>query len=146
MAEGSSIGYLFDENVSPKLVSILRNLGEPGLYLVVRVFGYGAKDSDWLPRVAEYGYICVTCDRRQLADERIARVVQAARGRAVFLPSQFAQARRWDQALWLLRHWPRIKEATTGLVRGEVRFVRWNGRVSDRPAGWRPRFRRPSPD
>jgi hypothetical protein len=128
MAEGS-IGYLFDENFSPRLVSILRLLGEQGLHTVVKVFGAGADDADWLPRAAEYGYIYVTSDRKQLTDERIAQVVRDVNGRAVFLSSRFATSRRWDQALWILKHWRQIKADTSELARGEARFVQWAGTV-----------------
>ncbi len=140
MAEGS-IGYLFDENFSPKLVSILRFLGEKGLDTVVKKFEPGAKDEDWIPRAAEYGYIFITLDRNQLADESVSRVLLNARARAVFLSARFSRTGRWDQALWLLKYWPGIKAQTANLQRGEVRFVRWDGKVTARP----PRRRTISP-
>lgn len=134
MAE-SSIGYLFDECISPKLVSMLRLLGVKGLHTMSKVreqdFGLAAKDEDWIPRAAERGYIYVTLDRKQLVDASIASVFHQVKGRAVFLSSRYATVGIWDQARWMLKHWPDIQEATTSLERGSVRFVSWSGQVRE---------------
>src|SRR5438105_8466533 len=126
MAEGS-IGFLFDANVSHKLVTILRVLGAKGLDTVTRRFGEGAKDQDWIPRAAEYGFTYITPDRNQLSDEMIAGIIRAANGRAVFLSARFANEPLWGQARWILRHWRAIEAATRDLPRGSIRYVRWNG-------------------
>ena len=89
MAEGS-IGYLFDENFSPKIVRVLRILGETGIDTVVSKFGSGAKDPDWLPCAAAYGYICVTLDRNQLSDQHVAKVFFEAHARAIFLSARYS--------------------------------------------------------
>lgn len=48
----------------------------------------------------------------------------------IYLPSRFADAKRWDQAVWLLRRWWAIVErAKTMDPRGEVVFWTWDGRT-----------------
>ncbi len=132
MAE-SSLGFLFDENISSKLVTILRLLGVKGLITMERAYGTGAKDEDWIPMAAEQGYIYVTLDRMQLVDEAISQRFHDAGARAVFFSSRFAQAPKWDQAVWLLKHWRTIADATCAIPRGSIRFVHWNGTIVDNP-------------
>lgn len=128
MAKGS-IGILFDENFSPNLVRILRHLGAKGLGTVVDKFGSGAKDVDWIPRAGQLGYVYVTQDRQQLRDDRLAPLLHDAGARAIFLPHRFSKANRWEQALWLLKHWKEIASEANELESGDLSRIHWNGKI-----------------
>jgi len=104
-------------------------LGEKGLGTVVDKFGYGAQDEDWIPKAAAWGFVYVTLDKRQLHDTRIAPILKQAGARAIFLPNRFAHLNRWDQALWLLKHWKPIAVRATDLQEGQLIRVTWTGRI-----------------
>lgn len=130
MARGG-LKFLADENISRTLVQVLTKLG-PGC-LVESIHSkpeQGHPDEEWIPVYTERGYIILTPDRKQLREEVVARVLVDTSARVVFLPKRFADSKRWDQALWLLRHWPKILERSRRMRGGHLVSVHWNGAFS----------------
>lgn len=127
MAE-SGLKFLADANVSPQLVTIVKNLGGGFIESLTRKPEAAAADEVWIPLYAQRGYVAISCDRRHMKSESIAQVVAASGARMIYLPSRFADSKRWDQALWLLRRWWSIVERAEKMdASGEVVFVHWNG-------------------
>jgi len=121
--------FIADENISPVLVTILHKLGERDIERISGTPYAGTNDEDWLPTITKLGYICVTCDRKMLYDRGVAQVLIDQKCMAVFFGSHFAQSGRWDQALWLLRYWRKIKKHAETMAPGQLVRVCKNGRI-----------------
>ena len=122
------VKFLADENISPVLVQILRKLGAGFIESIHSKPEKGLPDEHWIPLYASRGYVAISPDRRQLKEERVARILIASGARMIYLPQKFADSKRWDQALWLLRYWWRIVERVqTMSPDGEIVVFRWNG-------------------
>ena len=120
MAGKSGVKILADENISPVLVKIIVLLGGGFVESIHRKPEQGHPDEEWIPVYASRGYVMLSCDRRQTKSEAVSRVMAACGARMVYLPSAFADLRRWDQALWILRHWPKIVARAARMRPGEL--------------------------
>ena len=146
--EQSGLKFLADECFSPVLIRILKHLGEKSIQPFKPNFEHGTPDEVWIPQATQRGYICITLDRRMLGAENIAVFFAQAKARVVFIGSHLANMRRWDQALWLLKYWHRIRERAGTMTAGELVKVLRYGRIvpvapkptqSDKAAGGRTR-------
>jgi hypothetical protein len=129
--EKSSLKFLADENISPVLVTIINKLGDRSLEAFNRTTYMGMPDEEWLPTAAERGYICLTCDRKMLAEPVVAQAVKATKVRAIFLGENFSHSVRWDQALWLLKHWRKIRSHAESMQPGDLIRVSKAGRITE---------------
>ncbi|MDO8588433.1 MAG: hypothetical protein Q7T82_15505 [Armatimonadota bacterium] len=125
----SRLKFLADENIPPVLVTILRKLNEKSIESMHGSPYAGQPDEVWLPSVIERGYICLTCDRRMLAESGIAQILIDQRATMIFLGPHFANSRPWDQAIWLLKYWRKIKEHAATMSPGRLVRVHKNGRI-----------------
>ena len=125
----SGVKVLFDENFSPVLVSILRKLDSSlRLETVGKKFGDGAKDESWIPQAAIEGYVVITFDRKQLTDFVVAPALHQCGARAIFLPDRLSKTKRWDQALWMLRHFRVMHDRMSEFEAGDLWHISWNGK------------------
>ena len=120
--------YFFDNNISPKLVGILKLLDVDVLHLK-DVFPEDEKDVDWLPRAGEEGWIVVTVDHaiRHRAAEYEA--LKRSRVTVLFLAKGFLKRARWLQAQWLISKWPKMEEQAQKLRPGTLMEVNDNGKL-----------------
>ena len=125
----SRLKFLADENIPPVLVTILRKLNEKSIESVHGGQYAGQPDEVWLPTVIKRGYICITCDRRMLAQSGIAQILIDQNARMIFLGPHFANSKAWDKAIWLLRHWHKIKDHASTMSPGQLVRVHKNGRI-----------------
>jgi predicted nuclease of predicted toxin-antitoxin system len=111
------VTYFFDNNISPRLVNILRELGVDALHLK-QVFPEGTDDVDWLPRAGQEAWIVITADReiRRNSVERTA--LTQNRVTALFLQRSFLKRNKWPQAEWLIKPWLKIDEQAQKLRPG----------------------------
>lgn len=112
MAEGS-VEFLTDENISSKIIMFIGMLGDKSIKSMrhPRFQGLCATaDQDWIQKVTDRGFICITYDRRMTVDATIAPYLANAQARVIFICKHLATSRRWEQALWWLRYWPKIRE------------------------------------
>jgi hypothetical protein len=129
MAE-SSVKFLADENISPVLVEIIRKLGDRSLSSIHRYSDYlGTPDEHWVPLATKREYIIVTCDRRMLIKHGISQALETTGARCIFLARNFADANRWNQALWLIRYWPKIRKHAETMGQGNLVRVTSNCRI-----------------
>lgn len=120
--------FLADENMSPVLIQILRKLGAGFIESMHSKPERGSMDEHWIPLYAERGYITISLDRKQLKQGAVIQVLVSSGARMIYLPQRFADSKRWDQALWLLRFWRRIVERAGSMdPSGEVVIFRWDG-------------------
>lgn len=113
--------FLADENISPILVDIIRKLGDRSIFSMHRLTEYkGTADEYWVPLVTQRQYIIVTCDRRMLMEHGIAHALANTGARCIFLARHFANANRWNQALWLIKYWPKIRKYAETMGNGDL--------------------------
>ncbi len=86
-------------------------------------------DTDWVPTATQRGYVCITCDCAMISDLAIAQVLVKENARAIFFGNHFADSKKWDQALWLLKHWDAIRAYAEGMTPGQLVRVNKNGRI-----------------
>lgn len=128
MAEEGRVKFLADENLSPVLVQILRKLDAGFIESMHGKPELGTRDDHWIPIYASRGYVILSCDRKQLTDAAIARAIAGCGARMIYLPSKFADMKRWDQALWMLKTWWKIVERARAMNAGELVVFAANGR------------------
>lgn len=127
----SSLKFLADANISNQLVRIVRRLGGGFIESLTSKDEGSVADEVWIPLYAKRGYIAISLDRRQLRSEVIAKAIVSSGARMIYLPGRFADAKRWDQALWLLKRWWAIVERAEQMdSEGEVVIWTWDGRYS----------------
>ncbi len=86
-------------------------------------------DEHWIPLYSSRDYVLLSCDRQQVKDAVIARAIASCGARMIYLPAAFANMRRWDQALWIPRHWWRIVDAAGLMKQGELLVLSRTGKA-----------------
>lgn len=98
----------FDENLGIQLAHGLRGFGEDAIHLT-EVFSPGTPDVDWLPYVAEKGYILFTIDKRIRRRPLELAIIKEHKIGAFFLMGKTMS--RWNYIRQIIRAWHKI-EAT----------------------------------
>ena len=120
--------YFFDNNISRKIVGILKLLDVDALHLQ-EVFPENAQDVDWLPRARQEGWIVVTVDhaiRRRTSEYEAMRRSKVT---VLFLQKSFLKRTKWPQAQWLVTNWPKIEAQAQELRAGTIVEVNDNGKL-----------------
>jgi len=122
------VTYFFDNNISPRLVNILRELDVDALHLK-QVFPENTDDVDWIPRAGQEGRIVITADReiRRNTAERAA--LRQNNVTALFLQRAFLKRTKWPQAEWLIKHWLKIDAQAQKLRQGTTMLISDNGKL-----------------
>ena len=68
-----------------------------------------AKDVDWLPWVAENGFVLITHDSAILSRAAERRLVDQFKIHIYVTPKSLPRRQLWDQVVWFFRLWPEIK-------------------------------------
>lgn len=117
----------FADNCVPKpIVEALKALRAPVEHLTDSLPA-NTPDVAWMPVVAERKLTVVTSDHRirTRPSERLLRSqLQLC---TVFLPAALSQKRLWDQAAWLVKHWPELAERGAELRDGACLLVDMKG-------------------
>jgi hypothetical protein len=127
--EQSGLKFLADECFSPVLIRILKHLGEKSIQPFKPNFEHGTPDEVWIPQATERGYICITLDRQMLSADKLAPFFVEAKARIIFIGKHLANATRWDQALWLLKFWRKVREHAGAMKPGQLCKVLKNSRI-----------------
>lgn len=119
--------YFFDNNLSHKLVGILKLLDVDALHLK-EVFPENMQDVDWLPDAGQKGWIVVTVDhaiRRRAADYEVMKRNHVT---VLFLKKNFLKRDKWLQAQWFVSNWIKIEQQAQKLNAGDIMEVNDNGK------------------
>lgn len=103
--------FLFDENISPYLVDLMRRAGSYEVTSVHAQNWRGIKDDQLVPRAVSAGFVFVSLDRRIGTTEALAATLQSSQNGAIFLGQHYAKFGLWNQCDWMFRYWPRVHEA-----------------------------------
>lgn len=99
--------FFLDNNLSPHLAEGMRAFEEDVTHLQDN-FPRDAKDVDWLPTVAQRGWLLVTCDERIRKNPAEPRALRQYAVGVFFLSGK--NRSRCDLIQQLVRNWIRIKE------------------------------------
>jgi len=71
--------------------------------------------------------VYVSTDTSQMRRQEEARALKEAGVTALFFGPFFQRMKFWDQAIWLVKRWPRIKGFATGVTPGTCAEIKQNG-------------------
>lgn len=128
MSKGS-LKFLFDENISPAMKRILHALGDKWIKSLREYDGQGRPDEEWLPKAIQQGFVCLTCDRKMLIQHSTALIFSQANARVIFIGNHFANGKIWDQAIWLLKYWRKLRQRAELMQPGDLLKVLKNDRI-----------------
>lgn len=113
------IKVYIDENISPYLAEGLYILEKPvgddfEVLSIAKIFGQGAKDEDWIPKVGAENGIVITQDLNIHRVRRQRELYQHHNVGIFFLsPPKKNGIRYWDMVLLLINRWQEIKQKAT---------------------------------
>lgn len=122
--------FLFDNNLPPKLVQILRILDVDARHLRCE-FGPDSPDEVWIPASGQRRWVIVTQDlgiRRRGRPERIA--LEQANTVAIFIRGAVNAYGLWQKTEWFLKRWSAIEEAVADASPGTNLTVPTRGKIT----------------
>lgn len=120
--------FFFDNNFPPAIVDILKLLGVDGCHLREK-YSQNTADEEWIPEVAKEGWITISADKAIWKNAAQRSIIQSQGLKIVFMPDGFVNYKMWDQAEYVVRHWPKIIEQLNKLK--QIKRVRCtvNGKI-----------------
>jgi PIN like domain len=132
-----SATYFFDNNIAPAIPEALRALREQTVHIcdcAEQGISRGDADTEWMPKVARLGWFAVTVDNNIQRRREEKRVREECGLRVVYLPGTFGRKLHFfQQAVFVIRAWENIAEATKGARAGQCFRVTENHRVTTMP-------------
>ncbi len=120
--------YFFDNNISDKLVILLKALDVDARHLK-EDFPVDTADVDWPPYVGQKGWTVVTADRAIRRPPAELAALKDAHVTALFMKDNFLHRNKWEQAAWLVRLWREIDRQATRLAQGTIVSVSDKGKL-----------------
>ena len=115
--------YFFDNNIAPAIPAALQALREKAVHIcdcADHGIARGDSDIDWMPKVAKLGWFAVTVDNNIHRRREEKKVREACGLRVVYLPGTFGRKLQFfQQAVFVIRAWDNIVEATKGARAGQ---------------------------
>lgn len=116
-----------DEHVSPRILRAVHEIALPRSCTLCSVRELqlgGSEDEYWIERFASDGGAGILSgDRRMLKRERVVTAIRQTSLVAIFLPSDWAGAKRHFQAAHILFWWPKLQTAYETAPRGSIWVV-----------------------
>ena len=98
----------FDDILGPALAVGLKGFGVDAMHLLEE-FDPGTPDIDWLPYVAERGYVLFTRDNKILLRPQERAILKEHKIGTFFLSGK--NMSRWDHIRQIIRAWHKIEDA-----------------------------------
>lgn len=120
--------FFLDNCIPPPIGKGLRGFGAD-VRILREEFDAAARDIDWMPSVAQNGWIVITTDdriRRNPAERQLLRDLKL---RVVFLAAGHAVLPLWQQAAKIVTRWPDIVKACERLKPGTCLIVPMKGKI-----------------
>jgi len=121
--------FLLDNNLSPRFAKALSALGSD-VKALREEFPRDIQDVVLLAHLASKGWVLVSEDRHILTRPMEAAALKQARVTAFFLGPFFGSLKFWDQAVWLVKHWPSFEGVARTIDRGMCFVVKHNGKMN----------------
>jgi len=120
--------FLLDNMISPRIAAALKALGED-VRALRDEFPPETSDTQWVESIGKKGWSFITADKRISTRPHQVAALQASKVTGFFLGRFWAKTKFWDQAVWLIRHWPKFKDMASMVTRGTCFTVQQNGRM-----------------
>ena len=120
--------YFFDNCISYRYVGMLRALGVDAVALRTEM----PEDIDDISLFGELkgtSSVFVSCDGRQRTRQAEARALKESGVTAIYFAPFWTKMVFWQQAAWLVKHWPTIENYTTSVVQGSFAEIKANGKA-----------------
>jgi len=123
------VTFFLDNMISPKFAKALRALGED-VYALRERFAEDTSDEEWLRRIGGEGWPLVTADKHILSRPHELQALKEAEVTTFFLGPFFAtKTQFWDQAVWLIRNWPKLRQTAQTFKKGSCFSVSQRGKL-----------------
>ena len=121
--------YFFDNCISYRFADMLRALGEEVESLREK-YPEDIKDIALFPELRNRrDIVFVSTDTSQWTRTEEARAIKAAGITTLYFGPFFQRKLLWDQAVWLMRRWLKIKGFAEGAAKGTCAEIKENGRA-----------------
>jgi hypothetical protein len=123
------VTFFFDNTFPHQIPALLRLMDVDAIHLSER-FPQDTKDVVWLPEASRHGWIVITGDQniRTRPAERVA--LEQANLITFFAYKGFTKQGRWDQVIWIVKHWRAIETHAGKSPRGMSYEVNVNGKIT----------------
>jgi predicted nuclease of predicted toxin-antitoxin system len=122
------VTFFFDNHHSPEIVQILCHADVDAIHLREK-FATGTDDVEWIPKVAEQGWILVTGDHKIARRREEKRVFQEARLITFFLSKTYNNKSRLVRIRWIINQWEKIETEASGASPGDCFEVPFKGKI-----------------
>ena len=112
--------FCFDNNLSPRLVQILKILRHQGVIHVRAHHRTDPGDATMIDRAASEGWILVTADTRMRSHPATAAAFQQRRITALFVGGSILHKDLHEQAVWFVRHWEEVAAELPQAPQGSI--------------------------
>ena len=121
--------YFFDNCISPKFPEMLRALGEAAEALRDN----HPQDIEDVPLIQELlgrpDLVFISTDTSQTTRLEEAKALKQAGNTALYFGPFFQKMKLWDQAVWIVKNWPKIRGFAEGVAKGTCAEIKQNGKA-----------------
>jgi hypothetical protein len=97
-------------------------------------FAQSITDPSLFEQLRGRSIVYVSSDIGQTTKSHEARAMREMKMTAIYIGPFWHKLKFWDQAAWLVRHWPTIDGFANGVAKGTVAELKQNGRALVLPA------------
>ena len=113
-----------DEHISPKILRAIREIARPKGCEILSVYDLnmnGLEDETWISKfIAQGGTGFISGDRQMLKRDALVKQIKTTGIIAVFMPSEYASAKRIWQAAHMMFWWSKIHLTFETAERGSI--------------------------
>lgn len=120
--------YFFDNCISYRFAVMLAALEVDAMSLREH-FSDNIKDVPLFEQLRGSQVVFVSCDLSQTTRQAEAKALKACGVTAIYFAPFWGKLLFWDQAVWLVRRWPRIDDFTNSVTRGTFAEIKQNGKA-----------------
>ena len=109
--------FILDENISVHIADFLAKMKQDVTHTASE-YGFGARDQDFLPKIADEGWMLITGDRAmssRTGKHGHRKILEDKKVRVLFLPGCFIKYSAWEKAEWFIRYWKKIQRQASEL-------------------------------
>ncbi|HMS56393.1 MAG TPA: hypothetical protein PKA27_13420 [Fimbriimonadaceae bacterium] len=102
--------FLFDNDISPRIVRALRELVHDHNLIALRdVFAESARDTQWLPEAGKQGWVVVSRDHNKRRRDSEHRALIENKVKAIYIRQSGNPAELFSDAARIIKQWPKIQ-------------------------------------
>jgi hypothetical protein len=123
------VRFFFDNHQSPEIVEILQKAEIDAVHLRDIFDDQGIDDREWIPIVAERGWILVTGDHRITRRREERRIFRESKLTTFFLAKEYNNKTARVRIRWIFNQWEKIEAAAQKATPGDCFLVPMKGKL-----------------